>query len=125
MSRVFVGVAQQGSRKGEVWLDEHGQRHDLTRRVRGKHVGYSWDQAGPESTELGRAMLWLVTGLEPPWALYRGFTSDIVAHLPLPPCVDECWRLSEQDIRAWLHEVGWLNTQPEQRQATSQAGLRL
>jgi hypothetical protein len=108
LSRVFVGVAPKGSDKGEVYVEQNGTRHRLMRRTNGRPVGYTWGQAGPDSIELARVLLWLVAGVEPPWGLYRGFTSDVVARLPLPPCHAECWRLSEAEIRAWLSEVGWL-----------------
>jgi hypothetical protein len=66
-------------------------------------------------------MLWLVSGGEPPWALYKGFVSDVVAHLPVPVRQGESWRLSEAEIRAWLKDVGWTTTQEEyaQREAHS------
>lgn len=107
MSRVFIGIGHDGAGGTDVYVEQHGQRQRLTRRVRHVHEGYGWDQAGPRPTELARAMLWLVSGGEPPWALYRGFTGDIVAHLPVPVCAGECWRLSEAEIRVWLHDVGW------------------
>ncbi len=117
MSRVFVGVGHAGHAGhdglsgSDVYVEQNGERQRLTRRVRRLDEGYSWDQVGPRSTELARAMLWLVSGGEPPWSLYRGFTSDVVAHLPVPVCEGECWRLGETEIRAWLHDVGWLTTQ--------------
>jgi|GEM_PF-5676492 len=116
MNRVFVGV---GYNRGgsEVYMEQDGQRQRLTRRVNRVHDGYSWDQAGPRSTELARAILSIVTGMDPPWALYRGFTSDIVAHLPLPMCEGECWRLSEAEIRTWLHDAGWTNMGTESEHA--------
>jgi hypothetical protein len=76
MSRVFIGVGRGGAGGGEVYVEQNGQRQRLTRRVNRVHEGYSWDQAGPRSTELARAMLWLASGGEPPWALYRGFASS-------------------------------------------------
>jgi hypothetical protein len=119
MSRVFVGVGRGSAGGGDVFVEQNGERQLLTRTVRRAHEGYSWDQAGPRSTELARAMLWLVSGGEPPWALYRGFTSDVVAQLPVPVCQGECWRLSETEIQAWLHNVGWSTTRDDrsQRQA--------
>lgn len=116
MSRVFVGVGRGPAGGSDVFVEQNGERQLLTLRVRGVHQGYSWDQSGPRSTELARAMLWLVSGGAPPWALYRGFTSDVVAHLPVPMCQGECWRLSEAEIRTWLHDVGWSPTQEERSQ---------
>jgi hypothetical protein len=127
MNRVFVGIVDPVTGKSEVYVAQNGEQQRLTRRVRGEQIGYSWDQGGPESIELGRAMLWLVTGLEPPWGLYRGFISDVVAHFPLPSAEGERWRLSESEVREWLHEVGWLTTpaQREQKAARPSAGLRM
>jgi hypothetical protein len=113
MSRIFVGVGRGPAGGSDVYVEQNGERQRLTRSVRRVHEGYSWDQAGPHSTELARTMLWLVSGGEPPWALYRGFTSDVVAHLPVPVCEGECWRLSEAEIQAWLHDVGWLTIDGE------------
>lgn len=107
MNTIFIGVAREMTDRREVYVERDGELRRLTRRAGGAQVGYSWDQAGPESIALGRAMLWLVTGVEPPFGLYRGFTSDIVASLPLPQKQGEAWRLSEADIRAWLRDVGW------------------
>ncbi len=108
MSRVFVGVGHDGPGGSDVYVEQNGGRQRLTRRVRRLDEGYSWDQMGPRSTELARAMLWLISGGEPPWTLYRGFTSDVVAHLPVPVCEGESWRLDEAEIRAWLHDAEWL-----------------
>ena len=108
MSRVFVGVGYEDGGSG-VCVEQNGERQRLTRRVNRVHQGYSWDQAGPRSTELARVILWIVTGTEPPFALYRGFAIDVVAHMPVPVCEGECWRLTEADIRAWLHDAGWAN----------------
>ena len=106
MSRVFIGVGQidhsTGQRRCDVYMEQKGEWQRLQRRVRRVDEGYCWDQAGPRSTELARAILWVVTGEDPPWALYRGFTIDIVAHFPVPVCEGECWRLGEEDVRAWL-----------------------
>jgi hypothetical protein len=110
MSRVFIGVGHGGQGGSDVYVEQNGKRQRLTRRVKRVHEGYSWDQMGPRSTELARAILWVVTGMDPPWALYRGFTSDVVAHLPVPICEGECWRLSEAEVEAWLHNVGWTTT---------------
>ncbi|HYO48799.1 MAG TPA: hypothetical protein VEW94_03015 [Chloroflexia bacterium] len=65
MSRVFVGVGS-GTGECDVYVEQNGARLRLTRTGQRAHKGYSWDQAGPRSTELARAMLWLVTGAEPP-----------------------------------------------------------
>jgi hypothetical protein len=111
MTRAFVGVGHDrhgGPGGSDVYVVQNGERQRLTRRVRRLEEGYSWDQAGPRSTELARAMLWLISGVDPPWALYRGFTSDVVAHFPVPVCEGECWRLSEAEILEWLRDVGWL-----------------
>ena len=64
MSRVFIGV---GYDKGgsDVYVEQNGQRQRLTRRVNRVHEGYSWDQAGPRSTELARAIMSIVTGMDP------------------------------------------------------------
>lgn len=123
MSRVFVGVGNgrngtRGIRESDsrhagtgghnVYVEQGGQSYHLTRRVRRARQGYSWDGVGPNSTELARAILWLVTGEEPPWSLYKGFASDVVAHFPAPTgCDGECWRLREDEVRAWLRDVGW------------------
>jgi hypothetical protein len=117
MSRAFVGVGRDGGRGGEVYVEQNGKRQHLTRRVNRVHQGYSWDQAGPRSTELARAILWLVTGEDPPWALYRGFTSDVVAHLRLPIGEGERWRLSEAEVRTWLQDVGWVSTDTHRERA--------
>ena len=59
-----------------------------------------------------------------------GFTSDVVAHLPLPvpPREGECWRLTEDDVRAWLHDVGWLTpnagTQSERNERNLPGGVK-
>jgi len=116
MSRVFIGVGRGAAGKSDVYVEHNGERQRLTRSVQRAHEGYSWDQAGPRSTELARAILWLVSGGEPPWALYKGFASDVVAHLPVPAGQGEYWRLSESEIRAWLHDVGWATTQEEHSQ---------
>ncbi len=116
MSRIFVGVGRGPAGGSDVYVEQNGERQRLMRSVRRVHEGYSWDQAGPRSAELARAMLWLVGGGDPPWALYRGFTSDVVAHLPVPIREGECWRLSEAEIQAWLHDVGWSTTPDEQRE---------
>jgi hypothetical protein len=115
MSSVFIGVGRAGG-SGDVYVEKDGQRHRLTRRVNRVYEGYSWDQAGPRSAELARAILWLVTGVEPPWALYRGFTSDVVAHLPVPIVEGEYWRLSVAEVRAWLHDVGWTGAETPREQ---------
>ena len=113
MSRVFIGVAHGAPGNCDVYVEQDGSRQRLTRRVQRVHEGYRWDQAGPRSTELARAMLWIVTEAELPWAYYRGFAFDVLANLPLPPCEGECWRLREAEIRTWLTSVGWANTNPE------------
>src|SRR5687767_3826285 len=112
MSNVFVCIAHSAS-KCDVYVEQDGRRQRLTRRVQRVHEGYRWDQAGPHSTEMARAILWIVTGTELPWAFYRGFACDVLANLPLPPCQGECWRLSEAEIRAWLNDVGWVNAKSE------------
>src|ERR1044072_4108791 len=102
MSRVFVGVAHR-AHMYDVYVEQDGQRQRMTRKVNRVHKGYRWDGAGPHSTELARAILWLVAGVELPWSFYRGFASDVLASLPVPPCEGECWRLSEAEVRAWLN----------------------
>lgn len=60
MNRVFIGVgyADGGS---DVYVEQDSQRRRLTtRRVNRMHEGYSWDQAGPRSTELARAIISIV-----------------------------------------------------------------
>ncbi len=121
MSRVFIGVGSGTAGGSNVYVEQNGERQRLTRSVKRTQEGYGWDQAGPRSTELARALLWLVNGGEPPWALYKGFVSDVVAHLPVAVRQGESWRLSEAAIRAWLHDVGWTTIQEEhsQREAYS------
>ena len=116
MNRVFIGVGRGPEGGADVYVEQNGERRRLTRSVRRLHEGYSWDQAGPRSTELARAILWLVSGGEPPWALYRGFASDVLAHLPVPVGQGEYWRLSEAEIRAWLHDAELATTPEELRQ---------
>lgn len=115
MNRVFIGVRQdsqmgQVGRECDVYLEQNGIRHRLTRSVKGVQEGYRWDGTGPQSTELARAILWVASGVEPPWSLYKGFTTDVIATLPSPHLSSsggECWRLSEEDVRAWLGDVRW------------------
>ena len=61
MSRVFIGVGHGGAGGADVYVEQNGQRQRLTRSVGRADEGYGWDQAGPRSTELARAMLWLVS----------------------------------------------------------------
>lgn len=127
MNRVFVGVrrgkygirdthATGGNHAGaggcDVYVEQNGRRHRLTRRARRIQESYRWDGVGPDSTELARAILWIVTGAEPPWSLYKGFARDIVAHFPAPAgCNGECWRLREEEVLAWLRDAGRLRSE--------------
>ncbi len=111
MSRIFIGVGYGSSGGSDVYVAHNGRRERLTRVVKRIRRAYSWDQGGPRSVELSRAMLsWLINGSAPPWSLYRGFTSDVIAQLPVPMCEGECWRISESEIKVWLRDVGWLST---------------
>jgi hypothetical protein len=103
MSRVFVGRGYSEPTRYKVYTEQDGMRSDMTRQVGGSSVDYQWDGAGPNSAELARALLWLVQGVEPDWRLSRLFASEIISAWPRH--AGECWRISEDEINAWLAQV--------------------
>ena len=103
MSRTFVGSGYEAPVRYGVHVERDGVRYGLTQRVRGSEVDFKWDGGGPGSTDLARALLWEVTGVEPEWRLYRHFKNDVVA--TWPQCVGECWRIGENEVKRWLAEV--------------------
>lgn len=100
MSRVFIGVRNGRSGQCEVHVEQDGKRYRLTHRVRGARVDFCWDQAGPRSRELAKALLWNATGIRPRWGIYSQFAGQVVAKFAL--CDGECWRLSDEEIKGWL-----------------------
>jgi|1186.fasta_scaffold698607_2 hypothetical protein len=100
MSRDFVGRGYVEPTRYGVYVEEGGMRSDMTHKVRGSTTDYQWDGGGPESAELARAMLWVVSGVEPEWRVYRLFRTEVVSAWPRRS--GECWRISEEQIRQWL-----------------------
>jgi len=86
-----------------VYVEEGGMRSDMTHQRNGSAEDYQWDGGGPQSADLARALLWLVSGFEPEWRMYRLFRTEIVSAWPRR--VGECWRMSEDQIRQWLVEA--------------------
>ena len=103
MTRVFVGTGSSGPARYAVHVEEAGDQYSFTRQVRGVPTSFQWDGGGPGSTDLARALLWEVIGVEPEWRIYRHFKNDVVA--AWPQCVGECWRMGEDEIERWLAEV--------------------
>jgi Family of unknown function (DUF6166) len=103
MSRDFVGTGYKEPTSYDVHVEHNGQRYSLMHRERGSYVDFQWDSGGPGSTDLARALLWEVTGVEPEWGTYRLFKNEVVAAWPRR--LGECWRISEEEIREWLAGV--------------------
>jgi Family of unknown function (DUF6166) len=103
MSKDYVGTGHTDPVMYDVHVEQDGKRSSLTHSVRGSQINYQWDGGGPESTDLARALLWEVMGVEPEWRIYRLLKSEVVATWPLR--MGECWRISEKEIRHWLAGV--------------------
>jgi hypothetical protein len=103
MSRDFVGTGYSEPVSYDVHVEHDGKRYSLMHRVQGSYVDFQWDGGGPGSTDLARALLWEVTGIDPEWRTYCLFKNEMVATWPAR--VGECWRISEEDIRQWLAGV--------------------
>ncbi len=103
MSRDFIGTGHINPTTYDVHVEHDGERYSLMHRVRGSFVDFQWDSGGPGTTDLARALLWEVTGIEPEWRIYRLFKNEVVA--AWPRAVGECWRISEREIRQWLDGV--------------------
>jgi hypothetical protein len=103
MNRDFVGTGYKEPGSCGVDVEQDGKRNSLTHKVRGYDTNYQWDGGGPGSTDLARALLWEVTGVEPEWRIYRLFKNEIVATWPMQ--LGECWRISEEEILRWLARV--------------------
>jgi hypothetical protein len=103
VSREFVGTGSGEHNGYGVHVELDGKRFGLTQRVAGDQVEFQWDGGGPHSTELARSLLWQTTGVEPEWRVYRLFKNEVVATWPY--CTGECWRISDQEILAWLAGV--------------------
>ena len=103
MSKVFVGTGSTEPNGYGVHVEVDGKRYSLTQRVAGDQVEFRWDGGGPQSTDLARSLLWQATGVEPEWRVYRLFKNEVVATWPYH--AGECWRISDQEIRAWLAGV--------------------
>lgn len=120
MSRVFVGTGYKEPASYDVHVEQDGERYSLMHKVRGTYVDFQWDGGGPVTTDLARALLWEVTGLEPEWRIYRHFKNEVVAAWPRH--VGECWRISEQEIKQWLARV---EQDIERTETSSQTKARL
>ena len=103
MSKDYVGTGYDGPVRYDVRVEHDGRHESLRHSVGGSYVDFRWDGGGPASTDLARALLWSVTGVEPEWRIYRLFMSEVVAAWPMR--VGECWRISEGEIRQWLAGV--------------------
>jgi hypothetical protein len=103
VSKDYVGTGYKDPARWIVQVEVDGKRFSFTHSVRGSDSEYQWDGGGPGSTDLARALLWEITGVDPEWRVYRLFKSEIVATWPLD--VGECWRISEKEIRQWLAGV--------------------
>ena len=103
MSRDFVGTGHQEPTSYDVHVENDGERYSLMHKVQGAFVDFGWDGGGPGTTDLARALLWEVTGVEPEWRTYRLFKNEVVATWPRR--AGECWRISEEEIRQWLAGV--------------------
>lgn len=103
MRRDFVGDGFTNPTQYRVYVEQDGARSTLTHKVRGVQVEYVWDSGGPGSSDLARALLWTVTGVDPEWRIYRLFKSEVVSTWPRRS--GECWRISEDQIRQWLAGV--------------------
>jgi len=100
MSRSFVGIGNDDPGGCEVYIEQGANLDSLRHLVSGSKAGFRWDGSGPASTDLARALLWEVTGVEPEWRIYRLFKNEVVATWPM--CMGECWRISDDQIRLWL-----------------------
>jgi len=103
MSRDFVGTGHSEPVRYDVHVEEDGSQYSFTQRVGGVATNFQWDAAGPGSNDLARALLWMTTGVEPAWRMYRLFKSDVVSAWPRK--VGECWRISDDEISQWLAGV--------------------
>jgi hypothetical protein len=103
MSKSYVGTGYEEPGICAVHVEHEGKSYRLTHSVRGSHVNFHWDGGGPGSTDLARALLWDVVGVEPEWKICRLFLTEVVSTWPMG--VGECWRISEDEIRRWLAGV--------------------
>jgi hypothetical protein len=103
MNRVFVGTGYREPTSYDVHVEQGSERYSLMHRVRGVYTDFQWDGGGPGTTDLARALLWEVTGVEPEWRIYRLFKNEVVATWPRRE--GECWRMSEQEVTRWLAGV--------------------
>jgi Family of unknown function (DUF6166) len=103
MNRDFVGTGHEEPISYDVHVEHNDDRYSLMHRVGGVFVDFEWDGGGPGTTDLARALLWEVTGVEPEWRTYRLFKNEVVASWPRH--VGVCWRISEEEIRQWLAGV--------------------
>src|SRR5438477_393007 len=97
ISKDYIGTGYEDPVRCDVHTEQDGKRYSFTHSVREPNIEYQWDGGGPGSTDLARALLWEVTGVDPEWRIYRLFKSEVVATWPMR--VGECWRISEQEIR--------------------------
>ncbi len=103
MSRVFVGTGYGEPARYGVHVEQDGRQYSFTQQVGGAKTNFQWDAAGPLSNDLARALLWVTTGVEPAWRMYRLFKSEVVSTWPRR--VGECWRISSDEISQWLSGV--------------------
>lgn len=103
MGKVFVGTGYNEPPRYGVQIEEAGGWYSFKHKVDGDFVDFEWDGGGPGTTDLARALLSEVTGMEPEWRTYRLFKTEVVATWPRH--VGECWRMSEEEIRQWLAGV--------------------
>jgi uncharacterized protein DUF6166 len=103
MSRVFVGTGYGEPTTYGVHVEQDGKKYSFTQRIAGAKANFQWDAAGPGSNDLARALLWVTTGVEPAWRMYRLFKSEVVSTWPRK--VGECWRISSDEISQWLAGV--------------------
>jgi uncharacterized protein DUF6166 len=104
MSRYFVGTGYSEPARYDVHVEEDGKQYTFTQQVHGANADFQWDAAGPGSNDLARALLWVTTGVEPDWRLYRLFKTQVVSAWPRK--VGQCWRISEDEVSQWLAGVG-------------------
>lgn len=103
MSRDFVGTGYSEPVRYDVHVEEAGSQYSFTQQVGGVNTNFLWDAAGPGSNDLARALLWVTTGVEPAWQMYRLFKTEVVSAWPRQ--AGECWRISDDQISQWLAGV--------------------
>lgn len=103
MTKDYIGTGHQNPTRYDVHIEHGTECSSMRYKLDGVLVDYTWDGGGSGSTDLARALLWDVTGIEPEWRTYRLFKNELVAGWPKH--VGECWRISDVEIKKWLAGV--------------------